>query len=556
MANLNLPPNLPPFKPLPPSINMIPFVFGDEWTVLEKLSHLKAYVMWLIECVKQIQEWAANIDTDLEGIHNTINQIINNLTEIDNRITNLENNNTDWDGRIKDLEEDIVKINDEINIINANITNISEDITTINNSINNINATINHLKVDITDLVNRVESIEEEQNTQNENINNNSQEIEKLKKSLNDLIGNGEGSINDKIAEALLDYVKKSGDTMTGDLIIDDSTLNLKDTDLFISSLSGLFGYLLRELPEIGLEVTQHTIDSNGEKTESPIIAFKRGAIIPAKSIFSTAVDEVNIGDSVNTPFNELFIRKINFSDGTTMSTAPTSNDENYLEKTGGAMTGDLIHDNSTASVYKLGANSNSYLFRRFNGVGFCIAFKENDTSEPLWLIQTSYNKDLKMIYVQPNDSDGMKTTIGSQSRIIEKMYLNELTFSDGSTMTTAGGGDYQTGTSRDQYNSLVTAYWHVSNEILFLDAIQLDNVDFNFVFSSNNIMLPNLQFSKVASVRSVICDSSINQAQKEFSIILFPNDNTKCTLYFNSIDGSEINMKNFIPNNQTILKV
>lgn len=351
MALPDLPPKLPPFRPLPPSLNIIPFVFEGQWTLLEQIAHLRAYIKWLIECMQEFEKWAGETSTDLESIHTTINQIITNLTEINNKITELENNVGNYDNRITELENSVKQINisitnvnneieniknsiDEFNTnlnnVNIEITDIKNSITELNTNLNNINSEINNIKTSITDLISRIESIETEQIEQNN-------EIEHLKNLINTLTGDGEGSINQDILNALVNYVKKIGDIMSGNLTLDVN--GVVSPNIIFKTSNGRFsiGMIGNYL---GISYFQ-----NGSTTSYPTMTVTP---LSAKSAFEISQTDLSIGRTGNS-LSDVVTKKLTFDDGTFMTTAPL----------GGSISVDFVSlaTNLSLRIYSIGQN-------------------------------------------------------------------------------------------------------------------------------------------------------------------------------------------------------
>lgn len=402
MALTNLPPQLPPFKPLPPSLNVIPFVFEGQWTILEQLAHLRAYIKWLIECVQEFEKWAGETSTDLENLHTTVNQIINNLTELDNRITALEGgSDADYEERISNLEE----------------------------------------------------------------------EVKNIKEELQNLVsGSSEGSITQIVNEALKNYVKRTGDTVTGDINFKNAAAlftgnNVDNPSYEVANVNGKWELYDRTNGKALFDI------SSGADNEFS---------------FYNAI----VGESDN-PIRNIFANLITFADGSTMSTAPSDNSGDYVEKTGSTMTGQLVHTNSKGDEYKLSDSSNSYIVRRVNGVGFCITFKDVNGEEENWLLGVALNG--KTINISPNTADKtFEAVLGSSRQIFKNVYTEQITFGDGTTMTTASSGavDIENVSITIRNNNCTLTIYSVNGNII---SVQLRNNNFADVIPDSSIYSAHL---------------------------------------------------------------
>lgn len=410
MALPNLPDRLPPFRPLPPSLNVIPFVYEGQWTVLEQLAHLRAYIKWLIECVKEFEKWAGEHDNELEQVHNTINQILDNLSELDNRITNIES--------------EIEGLDNRISVIEQNINEINVQISAINNSINSIN-------LSITNLVNKLNTVEN-------NITNLNTEIDNIREQVD--------NINDIIGDVTdLSQLEAQVQTNTSD-IASIKTVNQKQD----SDIEAIKTVNQRQDNDISTNTTNISKNTTNIQT----IQTKQNTL--EAEIFTNTGDIAEIKDNYvkkvgDTMTGTLGLPRINFSDGTSMTTAPRDSSDDisdinqeisnikndYVKKTGDTMTGDL----NISGARLLFSEQESIYFSAFYGNDGYFWIANNDG------VLFRLFKLGEYTNVLPEKNNG-KIVIGNSTLNDNYFYAGKITFKDGTSMTTAptgggGAGDY-----------------------------------------------------------------------------------------------------------------
>lgn len=403
MALPNLPDRLPPFRPLPPSLNVIPFVYEGQWTVLEQLAHLRAYIKWLIECVKEFEKWAGEHDNELEQVHNTINQILDNLSELDNRITNIES--------------EIEGLDNRISVIEQNINEINVQISAINNSINSIN-------LSITNLVNKLNTVEN-------NITNLNTEIDNIREQVD--------NINDIIGDVTdLSQLEAQVQTNTSD-IASIKTVNQKQD----SDIEAIKTVNQRQDNDISTNTTNISENTTNIQT----IQTKQNTL--EAEIFTNTGDIAEIKDNYvkkagDTMTGALGLPRINFSDGTSMTTAPRDSSDDisdinqeisnikndYVKKTGDTMTGDL----NISSARLLFSEQESIYFSAFYGNdGYFWIADNNGVLFRLFKLGEYTN-------ILPEKNNG-KIVIGNSTFNDNYFYAGRIIFKDGTSMTTAPTG-------------------------------------------------------------------------------------------------------------------
>lgn len=449
MALPNLPDRLPPFRPLPPSLNVIPFVYEGQWTVLEQLAHLRAYIKWLIECVKEFEKWAGEHDNELEQVHNTINQILDNLSELDNRITNIES--------------EIEGLDNRISVIEQNINEINVQISAINNSINSIN-------LSITNLVNKLNTVEN-------NITNLNTEIDNIREQVD--------NINDIIGDVTdLSQLEAQVQTNTSD-IASIKTVNQKQD----SDIEAIKTVNQRQ----DNDIITNTTNISENTTNIQTIQTKQDTL--EAEIFTNTGDIAEIKDNYvkkagDTMTGALGLPRINFSDGTSMTTAPRDSSDDisdinqeisnikndYVKKTGDTMTGDL----NISGARLLFSEPESIYFSAFYGNdGYFWIADNNGVLFRLFKLGEYTN-------ILPEKNNG-KIAIGNSTFNDNYFYAGRIIFKDGTSMTTAptGGGG-------------VGDYVSKSGDTMTGDLL-LDNTSLEFSRSNSKFRIKKLGIKQIA---------------------------------------------------------
>lgn len=317
MALPNLPDRLPPFRPLPPSLNVIPFVYEGQWTVLEQLAHLRAYIKWLIECVKEFEKWAGEIYSDIENIHSTINQILNNIDQINNKLTEIENNIIDYDNRITELELNINEINEQITALNNSISSINVSITNLTNRLNIVENNITNITTEIDNIREQVDNINNiigdvtDLSQLTEQVQTNTSEISTIKtKNLRQ---------DKEIENIKKNYIKKAGDEIYGDLVFD------RNTGVSFKTLDDNSQYLIEGTNNL----------SFGEIKDNIRHIFLFMKYDPDLKLLYILANNVVGQDKIRIvlqDITELYVRNIHFNDGTTMNTVPLNTEQDITQ--------------------------------------------------------------------------------------------------------------------------------------------------------------------------------------------------------------------------------
>lgn len=319
MALPNLPDRLPPFRPLPPSLNVIPFVYEGQWTVLEQLAHLRAYIKWLIECVKEFEKWAGEIYSDIENIHSIINQILNNIDQINNKLTEIENKIIDYDNRITELELNINEINEQITALNNSISSINVSITNLTNRLNIVENNITNITTEIDNIREQVDNINNiigdvtDLSQLTEQVQTNTSEISTIKTT---------NLRQDKEIENIKkNYIKKAGDEIYGDLVFD------RNTGVLFKTLDDNSQYLIEGTTNLSFGKIKDNI-------RHIFLFMKYDPDLKLLYILPNNVKGQNKIRIVLQDITELYVKNIHFNDGTTMNTAPlnTNRDMTQLE--------------------------------------------------------------------------------------------------------------------------------------------------------------------------------------------------------------------------------
>lgn len=180
------------------SIDVVPTIFSDNITLLEKLCYLWLFLQCLQEeLVKQKAE-IAEMQEHLKTLDGQVEDIYSKIATINNTISDIQSNIRDIQQQLIRIENKVNKNTQDIAAINTELTNINNRITTLSNSLSALTNRVSSLERSITALQNTVTVLQSDVATLKNNVNTLTTAIQNIETNLTSL-SNTINSLNTRV---------------------------------------------------------------------------------------------------------------------------------------------------------------------------------------------------------------------------------------------------------------------------------------------------------------------------------------------------------------------